>query len=85
MTNHVTFESALKNYYITSCSINMKAKGKTLNQKHKFVKKIYEKMAATNKTLVFSAAVHGFHVYGDVWNPHENEELVGLFEKKQFV
>ena len=37
----------------------MKAKEKTLNQKHKFVKKIYEKMAATNKTLVFSAAVHG--------------------------
>ena len=63
----------------------MKAKEKTLNQKQKFVKKIYEKMAATNKTLVFSAAVHGFHVYGDVWNPHENEELVGLFEKKQFV
>ena len=48
LTNHVTFESALKNYYITSCSINMKAKEKTLNQKHKFVKKIYEKMAATN-------------------------------------
>ena len=59
----------------------MKAKEKTLNQTHKFVKKIYEKMAATNKTLVFSAAVHGFHVYGDVWNPHKNEELVGLFEK----
>ena len=46
---------------------------------------ICKKMAATNKTLVFSAAVHGFHVYGAVWNPHENEELVGLFEKKQFV
>ena len=37
-------------------------------------------MAATNKTLVFSAAVRGFHVYRDVWNPHENEELVCLFE-----
>ena len=30
-------------------------------------------MAATNKTLVFSAAVRGLHVYRDVWNPHENE------------
>ena len=28
-----------------------------------------EKMGATNKTLVFSAAVRGFHVYRDVWNP----------------
>ena len=38
-------------------------------------------MAATNKTLIFSAAVCGFHVYRDVWNPHENEELVCLFEE----
>ena len=37
-------------------------------------------MAPTNKTLVFSAAVHGLHVYRDVWNPHENEKLVCLFE-----
>ena len=37
-------------------------------------------MAATNKALVFSAALRGFHVYRDVWNPHENEELVCLFE-----
>ena len=37
-------------------------------------------MAATNKTLVFSAAVRGLHVYRDVWNPHENEKLVCLFE-----
>ena len=37
-------------------------------------------MAVTNKTLIFSAAVRGFHVYRDVWNPHENEELVCLFE-----
>ena len=42
-----------------------------------------EKMAATNKTLVFSAAVRGFHVYRDVWNPHENEKLVCLFEVKK--
>ena len=34
-------------------------------------------MAATNKTLVFSAVVRG---YRDVWKPHENEELVCLFE-----
>ena len=31
-------------------------------------------MADTNKTLVFSAAVRGFHVYRDVWKPLENEE-----------
>ena len=30
-------------------------------------------MAATNKTLVFSAAVRGFHVHREVLNPHENE------------
>ena len=36
-------------------------------------------MAATNKTLVFSATVRGFYVYRDVWNPHKNEELVCLF------
>ena len=35
-------------------------------------------MAATNKTLLFSASIRGFHVYHDVWNPHENEELVFL-------
>ena len=35
-------------------------------------------MAATNKTLVFSASIRGFHVYYDVWNPHENEDLVFL-------
>ena len=39
-----------------------------------------EKMGATNKTLVFSAVVRGFHVYRYVWNPHENEELVCFFE-----
>ena len=37
-------------------------------------------MTATNKTLVFSATVRGFHVYHDVWNPPENEELMCLFE-----
>ena len=37
-------------------------------------------MADTNKTLVFSAAVHGFHVYRNVWKPLENEELECLFE-----
>ena len=37
-------------------------------------------MADTNKTLVFSAAVRGFHVYRDVWKPLENEELECLFE-----
>ena len=38
-------------------------------------------MADTNKTLVFSAAVRGFYVYQDVWNPLENEELECLFER----
>ena len=38
-------------------------------------------MADTNKTLVFSAAVRGFHVYRDVWKPLENEELECLFER----
>ena len=38
-------------------------------------------MADTNKTLVFSAAVRNFHVYQDVWNPLENEELECLFER----
>ena len=42
-------------------------------------------MAATNKTLIFSAAVRGFHVYRDVWNPHENEELVCLFEENNLL
>ena len=37
-------------------------------------------MAATNKTLVFSTASRGFHVHRDVWNLHENEELMCLFE-----
>ena len=37
-------------------------------------------MTATNKTLVFSAAVLGFHVHRDVWNLHENEELLCFFE-----
>ena len=37
-------------------------------------------MAATNKILVFSAAVRGFPNYRDVWNPHGNEKLVCLFE-----
>ena len=41
-------------------------------------------MAATNKTLVFSAVVRGFHVYRDVWKSHENEELVCLFEANNF-
>ena len=31
-------------------------------------------MANTNKILVFSAAMRGFHVYWDVWKPLENEE-----------
>ena len=38
-------------------------------------------MADTNKTLVFSAVVRGFHVYRDVWKPLENEELECLFER----
>ena len=38
-------------------------------------------MADTNKILVFSSAVRGFHVYRDVWNPCENEELECLFER----
>ena len=38
-------------------------------------------MADTNKTLVFSAAVRGFHVYRDVRKPLENEELECLFER----
>ena len=47
----------------------------------KICKTKLEKMAATNKTLVFSTAVRRFfHVYRDVWNPHTNEELVCFFE-----
>ena len=42
-------------------------------------------MAARNKTLIFSAAVRGFHVYRDVWNSHENEELVCLFEENNLL
>ena len=38
-------------------------------------------MADTNKTLVFSAAVRGFHVYRDVWKPLENDELECLFKR----
>ena len=38
-------------------------------------------MADTNKTLVFSASVRGFHVYRDVWKPLENAELECLFER----
>ena len=38
-------------------------------------------MADTNKTLDFSAAVRGFHVYRDVWKPLENEEPECLFER----
>ena len=36
---------------------------------------------STNKILVFSSAVRGFHVYRDVWNPSENEELECRFEE----
>ena len=38
-------------------------------------------MAAINKILVFSAAVRGFHVYREVWNPSESEELTCLYER----
>ena len=38
-------------------------------------------MNDTNKTLVFSPAVRGFHVYRDVWKPLGNEELECLFER----
>ena len=38
-------------------------------------------MADTNKTLVFSAAVRCSHVYRNVCNPLENEELECLFER----
>ena len=37
-------------------------------------------MAATNKALVFSAAVRGFHICRDVWSQHVNEVLVCLLE-----
>ena len=37
LTNHVTFESARKNYYLTSYLINMKANETVLKQTHKFV------------------------------------------------
>ena len=39
LTNHVTSESACKNYYITLFSINMKANKTALKQTHKFVNK----------------------------------------------
>lgn len=32
-------------------------------------------MADINKILGFSAAISGFHVYCEDWNPYENEEL----------
>ena len=35
----------------------------------------------TNKVFVFSSAVRGFHVYRDIWNPTENEELECLYER----
>jgi len=35
----------------------------------------------TNKILVFSSAVRGFHVYRDIWNPSENEDLECFFER----
>ena len=38
-------------------------------------------MADTNKALVFSAAVRGFHVYQDVGKHLENAELKCLFER----
>jgi len=31
-----------------------------------------------NKTLVFSAAIRGFHVYRDIWHPTERENNVFL-------
>ena len=37
-------------------------------------------MAATNKTLVFSAVVCGFHICRDVWSQHVNEVLVCLLQ-----
>ena len=42
-------------------------------------------MAATNKALLFSAVVRGFHIYSDVWSPHKNEELVCLFEANNLL
>ena len=42
-------------------------------------------MVAIDKTLVFSAAVRGFHVYRHVWNPHENEELVTCLQSEHVV
>ena len=43
LTNHVTFESTRKNYYITSCLINMKANETPLKQTRKFVNKNLKK------------------------------------------
>ena len=34
------------------------------------------------KVLVFSAAVRGFHVYSDIWEPKENEQLSCSHEKQ---
>ena len=42
-------------------------------------------MAVANKTLDFSAAVRGFHVYRDVWKPLENEEPECLFERHNLL
>lgn len=38
-------------------------------------------MASVNKVFVFSAAVRGFHVYRETWNPTEQEKLCCLFEE----
>ena len=38
-------------------------------------------MADTNKILVFSSAIRGFHIYRDVWNPCKNEDLEYLFDR----
>ena len=39
-------------------------------------------MASSNKIFVFSAAVRGFHVYRDIWNPQIDEELICLHEER---
>ena len=43
--------------------------------------KRFSTTANTNKILVFSAAVRGFHVYWDGWKNLENEELEFILER----
>ena len=68
-------EKFFKYFFRIKSNINTKNFQHQGAQFKQFTNKRFEAMADINKILGFSAAISGFHVYCEVWNPYENEEL----------